>query len=119
MKIDLLPLAPFAALGLAALALASARAEAPETTVKLVLENHRFTPATVEVPAGQRIHVELVNHDGAAEEFDSDDLHAEKDVAPHGKAVFTVGPLAPGTYHFMGELHAATASGEFHAVAPR
>ena len=113
MKIDLL----FAATVAVAVATA-AQAEPPQAVVKLVLENHRFTPATVEVPSGQRIHVELVNHDGAAEEFDSDELHAEKDVAPHGKVVFTVGPLQPGTYRFMGELHAATASGEFHAVAP-
>jgi hypothetical protein len=94
-------------------------AEPPSTpVVRLVLENHKFSPATVDVPAGRRIRVELVNRDGSAEEFDSDDLHVEKDVAPHGKAAFTVGPLSPGTYRFMGELHADTASGELHALAP-
>jgi hypothetical protein len=89
----------------------------PAAQVKLVLENHRFTPATADVPAGQRIRIELVNHDGTSEEFDSDDLHAEQVVDAHGKAVFQVGPLTPGTYHFMGEMHAATATGELHAVA--
>lgn len=86
-------------------------------TVALTLKDHRFTPDHVTVPAGQKIHIELTNEDAALEEFDSDDLHVEKDVTPHGKASFTVGPLKPGTYSFMGELHADTASGALTAVA--
>jgi hypothetical protein len=41
----------------------------------------------------------------------------EKDVTPHGRISFVVGPLEPGTYSFMGELHADTASGLLKAVA--
>jgi plastocyanin len=79
--------------------------------VTLILRDHRFTPDRVTVPAGRAIRIELANEDAALEEFDSDDLHLEKDVTPHGKTSFTVGPLKPGTYSFMGELHADTASG--------
>jgi hypothetical protein len=66
--------------------------------------------------AGRPIRIELANQDGALEEFDSDDLRVERDVTPHGRVSFTVGPLKPGSYSFMGELHADTASGVVQAV---
>jgi hypothetical protein len=92
-------------------------ASADPHVVALTLKDHRFTPSSVTVPAGQRVRIELTNQDGASEEFDSDDLHVEKDVTPHGKVAFEVGPLEPGSYSFMGELHADTAAGELKAVA--
>lgn len=95
----------------------SAAADPQPHTVALTLKDHRFTPDKVTVPAGQRIRIELVNEDSALEEFDSEDLRVEKDVTPHGRVSFTVGPLKPGVYTFMGELHADTASGELHAVS--
>ena len=108
--------ATLAAFALLAVGGGSAQAEPPSHVVALTLKNHRFVPDTITVPAGQRIRIELANEDAATEEFDSDDLHVEKDVSPHGKVSFFVGPLAPGTYSFMGELHADTASGELKAV---
>ena len=84
--------------------------------VKLALKDHRFTPEAVTVPAGQPVRIELVNQDSALEEFDSQDLGVEKDVTPHGRVSFTLGPLKPGRYSFMGELHADTASGVIEAV---
>ena len=106
-----------ALLSAVSLSLATAAQAAPvERTVVLTLKDHRFTPASVEVPAGQRIRVELINRDAASEEFDSTDLGVEQDVTPNGRTSFIVGPLNPGTYGFMGELHAETASGEFKAV---
>ena len=96
-----------------------AAAEAPgPVAVALTLKDHRFTPDRITVPAGRQIRIELANHDAGLEEFDSEDLRVEKDVTPHGKASFTVGPLKPGTYSFMGELHADTASGVLVAEAP-
>lgn len=92
-------------------------AVAAEThTVTLTLKDHRFTPESVEVPAGRQIRIELLNQDAATEEFDSEDLHLEKDVTPNGKVSFVVGPLKPGTYSFMGELHPDTAGGTIKAV---
>ena len=95
-----------------------ARAETPPT-VNLTLKDHRFTPDKVTVPAGQRIRIELANEDAASEEFDSDDLHVERDVTPHGKVVFEIGPLKPGAYSFIGELHADTATGQIVAETAR
>src|SRR5438105_3760929 len=87
----------------------SSAAEDKTPPVALVLKDHKFEPAVIEVPAGQRIRIELSNRDGSSDEFDSVDLKVEKEVTPHGKVVFFVGPLQPGTYKFMGELHPVTA----------
>lgn len=79
--------------------------------VVMSLKNHVFTPATVSVPAGEKVTIDLTNHDMATEEFDSHDLRVEKLVTPGGRVTFTIGPLAPGDYSFMGEFHPATARG--------
>jgi hypothetical protein len=83
--------------------------------ITLTLENHRFTPASVSVPAGQKVQILLMNRDKATEEFDSHDLQVEKLVTPNGRASFWIGPLKAGTYSFMGEFHPETAQG--HVVA--
>ena len=101
---------PIALMGLL-VAVGSATAEPEPRTVVLTLKNHQFTPETIEVAAGQRIRIDLINQDGATEEFDSQDLRVEKYVTPYGEISFFVGPLSPGLYRFMGELHADTAHG--------
>nr|QQZ51353.1 cupredoxin domain-containing protein [Phenylobacterium glaciei] len=65
--------------------------------VTLTLKDHRFTPQSVEIPAGQPVRIELINLDAASEEFDSLDLGIEKDVTPKGRVSFVVGPLTPGS----------------------
>lgn len=86
-------------------------------SVVVELKNHRFTPATVTVRAGERIIIQLSNRDMATEEFDSRDLRVEKLVTPGGRTSFQVGPLTPGDYRFVGEFHPATAQGRI-VVAP-
>jgi hypothetical protein len=105
----------WAALAGALLLAAPAAAQDPPVLVHLTLKDHRFAPDAVHVPSGRRIRIELVNQDAASEEFDSEDLHVEKDVTPHGRVAFEVGPLTPGRYAFMGELHADSASGSILA----
>jgi plastocyanin len=89
----------------------AAAASSPETTVVLTLKDHRFEPAAFSVPAGVKVRINLTNLDAATEEFDSHDLKVEELVTPHGRASFTIGPLKPGSYSFMGEFHPATAQG--------
>jgi plastocyanin len=103
------------------LALGSTGAEAgPEPTPQtLVLRDHHFTPATLTVPAGQKVQILLKNQDGATDEFDSRDLGVEELVTPNGQVSFSIGPLKPGTYAFMGEFHPDTAQGHVVAVEPR
>ena len=87
--------------------------------IVMTLKNHVFSPANVTVPAGERISIQLINQDPATEEFDSHDLKVEKLVTPGGRASFTVGPLLPGAYSFMGEFHPKTAQGKITVVAGR
>jgi plastocyanin len=82
-----------------------------DPTVALTLKDHRFSPAEFSVPPGVKVRIEITNLDSATEEFDSHDLRVEQLVTPHGRASFTVGPLKPGAYSFMGEFHPTTAQG--------
>ena len=108
------------ALGVAAiLAVAGPALADASGAVTLTLKNHRFTPATFTVPAGQRVSVTLINQDAATEEFDSHDLRLEEVVTPMGRIRFDIGPLQAGQYSFMGEFHAATAQGSVTAVPVR
>jgi plastocyanin len=102
---------------MASAAAAGAAAAAEPPAVTLTLKDHRFTPATFTVPAGEKVRITLINRDAATEEFDSHDLRVEELVTPMGKITFSIGPLKPGEYSFMGEFHAATAQGKVVAVA--
>jgi hypothetical protein len=112
MRVFALPL-----LALITLAAPAALAEPAPLDVTLVLKNHRFAPGTITAPPGRKVRILLINQDPAGEEFDSHDLDVEEDVTPNGRTSFTVGPLKPGRYSFMGEFHAQTAEGEM-VVAP-
>ncbi len=91
-------------------------ASPPMPTVTLILKGHRFTPAEVKAPAGQRFKIVVVNQDTATDEFDSHDLKVEQLITPNGRVSITVGPLKPGVYNFMGEFHSETAQGKLTAV---
>lgn len=84
---------------------------AAEPEVLLVIKNHRFEPAEVKVPAGQRVKLVVHNQDSTAEEFESHDLNREKIVPPGAKATIFIGPLKPGRYTFVGEYNEASAKG--------
>lgn len=110
-------LAVAAILGIAGAGAANAALADAPPAITLTLKNHRFTPASFTVPAGQRVRVTLINQDPATEEFDSHDLRLEEVVTPMGRISFDIGPLAVGQYSFMGEFHAETAQGKVTAVA--
>lgn len=86
-----------------------------DVTVSVTLKDHHFSPAAISVPAGVKVRIDLTNQDLATEEFDSHDLKVEQLVTPHGHASFTIGPLRPGAYSFMGEFHPTTAQGRVTA----
>ncbi len=101
-----------------AAAAALAAPAAPSVRVDLTLQDHRFTPSEITVPAGVPVEIRLLNRDGAMEELDSEDLGVEQDVTPHGEARFTLPPMRPGLYRFMGELHSDTARGRIVVITP-
>ena len=101
----------------ATLAAPVALAASAPPAVTVVLKDHRFAPSVIQVAAGQKVRIRLINQDAASEEFDSRDLDVEEDVTPRGETSFEIGPLKPGRYNFMGEFHAQTAQGEVVAAS--
>jgi hypothetical protein len=81
----------------------------------LTIKDHKFTPETLEIPAGQKVKIEIVNQDATPEEFESYELNREKIIQGNGKGVVFIGPLDPGIYPFFGEFNMATAKGRIIA----
>jgi plastocyanin len=90
---------------------ASADAAAPSGPLTLTIQDHKFTPAELIVPAHQAVEIELINKDPVAEEFDSSALKVEKVVAGGQTGTLRIKPLDPGTYPYIGEFHSETAKG--------
>ena len=84
---------------------------AEETTIQLTIRNHKFEPAEVVIPAGQKVKLVIENQDSTAEEFESYDLNREKVVPANGSVVIFVGPLQPGRYPFFGDFNRDSAQG--------
>lgn len=80
-------------------------------TYTLALQNHRYVPNELRIPANTRVKLEIVNKDPTPEEFESVDFPAEKIVMPNSSISVFVGPLKPGRYGFYGEFHQPTAKG--------
>ena len=89
---------------------ASASAAVPE--LQLVIRDHLFFPATLEIPADQKVRILVDNQDPTPEEFESYQLNREKVIAGKSKTVVFIGPLPPGEYPFFGEFYPKTAQGK-------
>jgi hypothetical protein len=88
-----------------------ATTRAAESEVALSIRDHRFEPAEVKIPAGQKIKLVVHNQDPTPEEFESYELNREKVIAPGAKTGIYIGPLKPGRYPFFGDFNAKTAQG--------
>lgn len=108
-RIGIKSLMVLGALGIAGTALA----DEPQFT--LVIKDHRFIPAELQVPAGAKVRLVVRNDDATPEEFESTELHREKVVAPGQQIIVIVGPLDAGTYGFFGDFHKDTAKGKLIA----
>lgn len=95
----------------AALLATSGAALAEGAEYRLVLKDHRFSPAELSVPSGQKIKLVVENQDATPEEFESHSLQREKIVPGNGSISVNVGPLKPGRYEFFGEFNEKTARG--------
>ena len=82
-----------------------------EADFTLVIQNHVFQPAQLDLPAGQKIRLLVENKDATPEEFESHSLNREKVIAGNSSAIIYIGPLEPGRYPFFGEFHEETAQG--------
>lgn len=102
---------PLIAAGITCLALLGSPVHAADTERLLVIKNHRFEPAELKVPAGQRIKLVVHNQDSSPEEFESHSLNREKVIPGGARATVYIGPLKSGRYEFFGEYNEATAKG--------
>ena len=84
---------------------------AGENAYTLTIKDHKFNPAELNVPAGQKIKIVIDNQDPTPEEFESHDLNREKVIGAKAKGIVIVGPLKTGTYAFVGEFHEDMAKG--------
>ncbi len=80
-------------------------------TFTTVIKDHKFSPAEITVPAGQKFKLIVDNQDPTPEEFESHSLKREKIITGNSKGIILLGPLEPGTHQFFGEFNEATAQG--------
>lgn len=94
----------------AALPLTAAADELP--TFQLTAKNGRFSPETIEAPAGKKFRIAIKNEGPGPEEFESIELRKETVLAPGVTRTLVFAPMKPGTYKFFGEFHPDTAKGQ-------
>lgn len=71
----------------------------------LTIHDHTFAPATLTIPAGVRVRLEVKNTRRLPSEFESFDLNREK-VIPGGTTLIVwIGPLTPGKYKFFDDFN--------------
>lgn len=83
--------------------------------IPVTIENNRFVPSEVKVPAGKPFVLVVTNKDAKPEEFESKELRIEKVIPPGKTASIRVRALKPGTYPFFGEFNPKTAQGRIVA----
>ena len=77
----------------------------------LTIRDHKYYPEKLEVKAGERFKLKIVNEDATSEEFESKAMIIEKFISPKKSIVVNLGPLKPGNYDFFGCFHPDTAKG--------
>ena len=96
---------------LALVSLLPVAAFAADIAPAVIIRDHRFVPAEIRVPAGQKFRLTVGNQDAGPEEFESYELNREKIIPGRSKGTLFVGPLKPGRYHFFGDFNQKTAQG--------
>jgi plastocyanin len=84
---------------------------AADDEFRLVIQDHKFQPNEVIVPAGKKVKLIVENRDSTPEEFESRALNREKVIAGKSTATIFIGPLKSGRYSFVGEYNEKTAQG--------
>ena len=85
---------------------------APTTNEYVItIQDHRFSPEELKIPANQKVKLRIENHDPTPEEFESYHLNREKIIAAKGQITLYLGPLKPGEYQYFGDFHQNTAKG--------
>lgn len=94
------------------LLLPAAMLQAAVPELELRIKDHLFFPAELEVPAGTKVRLLVINEDPTPEEFESYEMNREKVIPGNTRTVIFIGPLKPGQYPFFGEFYPKTAQGK-------
>lgn len=96
---------------------ASARARRAEPLPSFTVEvtDGVFTPRTLQVPAGKRVKIELVNHGPGPLEFENDEMNIEKVLGAGARSFVVLPALAPGEHEFVDEFNPVTGVLVIHA----
>jgi plastocyanin len=79
--------------------------DAADSAAELRFENHRFTPQTLTVPAGQPLAIKVVNASNETIEFESFKLNREVAMTPGETTTVHLPALSPGNYDFYDDFH--------------
>jgi len=92
--------------------LQSSNVIAATAEIEIIIKDHLFFPAIVEILAGEKVKLRIINQDPTPEEFESYELNREKVIAGNRQTVIFIGPLEAGEYPFFGEFYPKTAQGK-------
>lgn len=92
-------------LAAAALPLGSVAGFAEDAPLQITVQDGRFTPPEVVVPANTAFQVRVTNADTTAIEFESFELHRERVVQPGETITVYLPALKPGRYPFFDDFH--------------
>lgn len=81
---------------------------ADDPAFQIIIKNNQFEPSEVRIPAGTKVKLIVRNDNQTTSEFESNQFHREKVVAPGQEITVYVGPLDPGSYEFFDDFHPQT-----------
>ncbi len=79
-------------------------AAAEEPTFQITFRDGVIAPSRLEVPAGTRFRLELINEGSRPAEFESKELYKEKVLAPGSRGIMVFKTLSPGEYVFFDDF---------------
>ena len=75
---------------------------------EIVVRDGVFTPAKIEVPAGRRVKLILINEGPGPLEFENDEMRIEKVLNAGARSFIVLPKLNPGAYEFVDEFNPIT-----------
>ncbi|HUY28365.1 MAG TPA: cupredoxin domain-containing protein [Candidatus Binataceae bacterium] len=73
--------------------------------LEIQFKDHRFTPRTLKVPAGEPLALKVVNASDQTIEFESFKLNREVAMTPGQTVTVRLPALYPGSYDFYDDFH--------------
>ena len=92
------------AMAMTAAAAASVSPLRAEETYTLTIGDQGFQPSALDVRAGMKIRLTVLNSTKKPAEFESADLAREKVVPPGRSVTLSIGPLKAGSYKFFDDF---------------